>query len=495
MTSKSLKASVTLAAVQVEDAIVFLTDRYLKATKTTCRTVQTPTDYCWADLCQPLIEGWIEGKKVSYAKGKITLIFRSGQLSDEADMIIYAPTRGDRFLYTKPHTTDKDSAQLSLGLDELAGHDSDGNARDSRQSSNELLHDLITRQSEIEDKLRHVLDNQIEHTAQIAALQTDSSPSPSANGKSTSVSETSLEAFSKTFKDQVVQQIRDTLAVALDPIKSDLSELREYIAELNDRLDELEELSLDDELPIPQSLQEWKERIDQTWGTVGDYERYNAAYRDANAESPLHETPDWVALCELEWARELCAPLKALHALIHRADGIGYEGADILQQFGQHIDAKTGDCYYIYRYSGYTAFEAFQQIINSPDHSWLPELVQLWTQLGSSDHPLFQLFGWENEAIAALKAIATQSKGNQRSGYSWEYRQTRHAQSQYSLLKEYRAILNLGPFTPITIEGVKRAYRQAMKTAHPDSGGSTEYAQQVNEAYDAIMRHYFPESI
>ncbi|MEL6221694.1 MAG: hypothetical protein AAFR31_03510 [Cyanobacteria bacterium J06627_8] len=494
MTSKSLKASVTLASVQVEDAIVFLTDRYLKATKTTCRTVQTPTDYCWADLCQPLIEGWISAQKVSYAKGKITLIFRSGHLSDEADMIIYAPTRGDRFLYTKSRSQPGNSDQLALDLDASPEAIADRNEVGATNWPNNVFKEIITRQAEFEEKLKRVLEIQAAQTAQITSIEDSNPVNASLGSEQSSIDGAALDAFAKTFKRQTIHQIRETLIAALQPIQNDIAELREQMAELGDRLEDLEDLSLEDELPVPQSLQEWKERIDQMWGTVGDYERYNASYRDANAETPLCETPDWVALCELEWARELCAPLKALHSLIHRSDGIGYEGADILQQFGQHIDAKTGDCYYIYRYSGYTALEAFQQIVNSPDHSWLPELTRLWKYLGSSDHPLFQLFGWESEAIAALKAIATQHQGRQQSGYSWDYRQPRQAQSQYGILKEYRAVLNLGPFTPITIESVKRAYRQAMKTAHPDSGGSTESAQRVNEAYEAIMRHYFPEA-
>jgi len=52
----------------------------------------------------------------------------------------------------------------------------------------------------------------------------------------------------------------------------------------------------------------------------------------------------------------------------------------------------------------------------------------------------------------------------------------------------------LGPFTPITVATIKRAYRQAMKVAHPDAGGSKEQAQRLNEAYDAVLRHYFPKA-
>ncbi|MEB3212699.1 MAG: hypothetical protein VKL39_15170, partial [Leptolyngbyaceae bacterium] len=307
MTSKSLKASITLAAVQVEDAIVFLTDRYLKATKTTCRTVQTPTDFCWVDLCQPLIEGWIAGQKVSYGKGKITLIFRSGELSKDPDIIIYSPTRGDRFLYTKPQRESID--QLSFTLDASSESNSADDAAHSHRSPLSLLNDLLARQSGLEEKLKHVLDAQADQTAQLTSLQEEQeendaessidSDQPSVNGET-------LDAFAQTFRKQIVQHVRENLTAALQPVQNELADLREQLAELTERLEDLEDLSLEEDLPIPQSLQEWQERINQTWGTVGDYERYNASYRDANAETPLHETPDWVALCELDWARELC---------------------------------------------------------------------------------------------------------------------------------------------------------------------------------------------
>ena len=489
MPSKSLKASVNVSVDQVEDAIVFLSDRYLKVTKTTCRTIQTPTNFCLVDLCKPLIEGWISGK-VDYAKGKITLLFRSGELSDEADMIIYAPIQGDRFLYTKPRQVQLTDDQLSLSFEASSGSPANSLTDQSVLS----LQQLSTRQEVLEQKLLQITSDTASNTQPSSSTEKESDDvDPSRNSQSSNIF--TFDQLPQQFKDQLTQHIRDNLTAALQQINHHVTDLREQITELSERLDELEDLSLDDDdLPSPQSRNEWLERIEQTWGTVGDYERYNAAYRDANAETPLHETPDWVALCELEWARELCPALVALYSLIHSADGIGYEGADILQQFGQHIDPKTGDSYYIYRHSGFTAFEALQQIIYSPDYSWLPDLKKLWFRLGSPDHAVFQMFGWEEEAIAALKSVATQTQNSQRSGYSWDYRQAWQAASQNASIKEYRAVLNLGPFTPVTIEGLKRAYREAMKTAHPDSGGDTESAQRINEAYEAVMRHYFPEA-
>ncbi|NET53603.1 MAG: J domain-containing protein, partial [Merismopedia sp. SIO2A8] len=165
---------------------------------------------------------------------------------------------------------------------------------------------------------------------------------------------------------------------------------------------------------------------------------------------------------------------------------------------------KTGDPYYLYQLSGYTALEALRQIAHHPDHSWLPELNRLWRLLADPTHPIFQLFGWEPDAIAALERIVS-NRASYGTDYSnqWSAHSSHHtAQAGYSsggsvlpnpTLRDYQAMLNLGPFTPITIETVKRAYREAMKKAHPDKGGSTEYAQQINAAYGAVMAHYFPE--
>ncbi len=491
MPSKSLKASVTLTpdqTDQIEDALVFLSDRYLKATKTTCRVVQTPTDFCLVDLCKPLVEGWISGK-VSYAKGKISLLFRSGHLSAEADMIVYAPLRGDRFLYTKPQSQPTLNDQLTLSFEPP----SELNSAAFTESSPHPMQYLIHRQQALEDKLDQLLASHIPPSIENPFVLDDDEPLSSSVNGIQSPSADFLDALVRRLNDQLTQKIRDNLTAALQPLHHQITELQDQIGELSERIDELETLGFDDGVPIPQSRDEWLERIEQTWGTVGDYERYNAAYREANAETPLHETPDWVALCELDWAREMCPELAILYSLIHTPDGIGYEGADILQQFGQHTDPKTGEPYYLYRHNGFTALDALQQLVYNSDHSWLAELKALWFQLGRPDHPIFQLFGWEADAIAALKAIATQTQQSQRS-HSWDYRQPWHGTTQDPSIKEYRATLNLGPFTPITLEGVKRAYREAMKTAHPDSGGTTEYAQRVNEAYNAVMRHYFPET-
>jgi hypothetical protein len=496
MPSKSLKVSVNMTADQVEDAIVFLSDRYLKATKAGCRVVQTPTEFCLVDLCKPLIECWIS-EKSNYAKGKITLLFRSGSLSDEADMIIYAPAQGDRFLYAKPQEPNSISDdQLSLPFESGEGE----NHRVASPASHPLQQ-LIERQASLDEKLNQLLESRNISNATDSPQAEESTPSATSTSSYmphqhlSAIPEHAFDDLVHRLNEAFTQKIRDSLTSALQPLHHRITELQDQIADLSERIDELEDIGLDDEPLIPQSQKEWLERIEQCWGTVGDYERYNATYREANAETPLHDPPDWVALCELDWARELCPTLATLYALIHRPDGMGYEGADILQQFGRHLDAKTGDTYYIYRHNGFTPMEAFQQIINSPDYSWLPELQKLWRCLEKSDHEIFKLFGWEEESIAALHSVVTQTQQHQRSGYSWDYRQPWQTAASTPSLKEHRATLNLGPFTPITLEAVKRAYREAMKTAHPDSGGTTEYAQRVNEAYEAVMQYYFPEVV
>ncbi len=505
MSSKSLKATVNLGAAQVEDAIIYLTDRYLKATKTTCRVIQTPTEYCLVDICKPLIDRWVNNS-VKYAKGKVTLIFRYGTLGSEADMLIYAPERGDRFLYAKPQASSdgtQPDQQLSL-IDPTARTDI---------YPEPLLHKILEQQQTLEDKLERWFEVQVENDGLVGDRQPSSgmtqvsdrnvqpltpqggSLNPSSASSPDSINSLSaalVEEWMQPLKDHVTHQIHHNLAAALHPLMLRLGEVQGHLADLTNRIDELEDLSLsEEELPIPQSQDEWLERIEQTWGTVGDYERYSSVYRDANAETPLWETPDWVSLCELEWAQNLCPPLKQLHILIHSPAGIGYEGADILQQFGQHVDSKTGDVYYVYRHGGFTAYETLQQLADNLERSWLPELRSLWSNLRHIDHDIFQMFGWEEEAILALQAIVTQSRNQG----SYRYSESSYGAAATDFtLKDYRAILNLGPFTPVTIEGVRRAYHDAMKAAHPDKGGSTAYAQQVNQAYNAVMHHYFPET-
>ncbi|MBD1868624.1 hypothetical protein H6F95_15175 [Cyanobacteria bacterium FACHB-471] len=268
----------------------------------------------------------------------------------------------------------------------------------------------------------------------------------------------------------------------VDSLQNQLTELAAQVAEL--RTSGQAELP-----PPPQTEAEWLKRFKETWGTVGDYEQYSSSHREANAETPLYYIPDWIALCELDWACQLNPTLARLQTLIYGENGIGYEVADILQQFGCHVDPQTGERYYIYHQGGFNASEALWQFVNNPQYSWLPELKRLWQGLGDRQHEIFRLFGWEQEAIAALESISDRTYQERQAYDPWtSQKKTRDT------LSDYLTLLNLGPFTPITFESVKRAYKQAMKVAHPDAGGSKEQAQRVNEAYAAILAHYFPEA-
>ncbi|MEB3355875.1 MAG: hypothetical protein VKK04_04060 [Synechococcales bacterium] len=576
MSSKSLKAKITLTADCVEDAILYLSERFLRLTKAGCRVVRTQGEFCLADVCQPLIAGWLEGR-VQYAPGSIVLLFHSGELTPEADLLIYTPEGGDRFLYTKPHPTDisdtsavpqsKTDATISaLHLpprEELLA---------ALKMNAQRLDQLAVQQQSLEAGLQHWTAQSVQAIAQAVAQAVNQSVThsvtqsvaqsiaqsiahlepqavlqpvdPGGNGdRPTSQLLNSLaqilelhanrtesaiaqalslysQQLSQQIGQQINQQIQQQLAASVDrqtetlaqrvsaQIRQQLQPLHQQIDALHHQLTDLTaevqalDLGATDAVVLPQTPEEWRSYIHEHWGTVGDYERYSSSYREANAATPLHLPPDWIVLCELDWARELSPTLADLYRLIHGVGGIGDEGADILQQFGRHLDGDTGEPYYLYQLGGYQPYEALWQIAYNPSHSWLPELQRLWQRLAQVNHPIFQLFGWEPEAIAALQRIVRPEAAGPQSGSSQSgpSRSTDSHQSppspfpQGTTLQDYQAILNLGPFTPITIESIKRAYRQAMKTAHPDSGGSTELAQRVNEAYEAVMRHYFPKA-
>ena len=189
---------------------------------------------------------------------------------------------------------------------------------------------------------------------------------------STQVAQQVQTVVQQVLHQTIQQQLGQQIAIALEPAFQQLDSLQEQVENLADYVAELDIADFDESPPAPQTDEEWLERIEATWGTVGDYEKYSSSYREANAEAPLQETPDWIALCEFDWIWELCPTLATLFELIRGTGGINDEGADILQQFGQHIDVKTGNAYYIYQLGGYSAFEALRQIAHNPDHSWLP---------------------------------------------------------------------------------------------------------------------------
>ncbi|MEM9217539.1 MAG: J domain-containing protein [Cyanobacteria bacterium P01_F01_bin.150] len=554
MALKSLKATIALQSNSLDDAIVFLSQRFLRATATGCRIVQTPTEVCAADVCQPLIDGWMSGR-VGYGKGKIVLVFRSGKLALAADMLIYTPKDGERFLYTKsrpeiPSTPiqAEDFTQArrpgrmgpegmgpeGMGLDERVGNMVE-NGHGRPLATPNLMPPLMDAQilNNIPLLLEQIqaLDSKLERLFVPSSKEAGGTSTATANPDFSSIQEfanilmrqvhqQTNEQLSRQVSQQIgaqlgdylttylstkvaqqvqqvvyqtmQQQLAQQMAIALEPALQQIDSLQAQMENLADYVAELDIADFDESPPAPQTDEEWLERIESTWGTVGDYEKYSPSYREANAETPLQEPPDWIVLCEFDWIWELCPTLATLYELIRGTGGIGDEGADILQQFGQHIDAKTGNAYYIYQLGGYSAPEALRQIAHNPDHSWLPELKRLWSLLADPTHPIFQMFGWEAEAIAALEQIVSPRQGYGQSAYGTGYQA---GMSDNPTLRDYQAILNLGPFTPITLETIKRAYRQAMKSAHPDAGGSTEYAQQVNAAYKAVLNHYFPEAV
>ncbi|MGF1513037.1 MAG: J domain-containing protein [Elainellaceae cyanobacterium] len=467
MPSKSLKTTFKLPSASLDEAVVYLSERFLRVARG-IRLVKSPNDACLLTLCRPLVDRWLKGD-LPYKPGQITLIFHSDTLSAAADILMYVPEQGDRFLYTKPHLDPPDVSQpesaptleaLADGLKRLMAQQQVANATSG--DSAELGANTPVNQAPVNQEALVRAISQ--------AFQASSRPM--------------LSALT-----QLANQIQQLEAVT----QQNFTQQKALQAQVDQILMQLAALGESDP-SIPQTDEEWRSRIERTWGTVGDYETYSTAYRELHADAPLFDTPDWVMLCELDWAQRLCPTLADLQALLYGPDGAGDEGADILQQFGAHC--RDGERYYLYGERGYTAETALQEIAHHPDYSWLPTLRRLWQTLEAPSHKVFALFGWEPAAVRALRDIADpprqQAHGNGHSGYGYRQAAPPGGPAPRRSLQDYQALLNIGPFAPLTAEAVKRAYRQAMKKAHPDSGGSTQQAQQINEAYQAVMRHYFP---
>jgi hypothetical protein len=482
MQPKSLKVTFTLDAETVEEAIADLGGRFLRSTKTGCRIVRQTTEFSLAELSKSLIEDW-KSNKVAYAGGEVTLVFSAGELSTEADLLVYAPEEGDRFLYSKRIPAAEVTVAQTVDpqvINALSQH---------LQTASEALAELAANQRAVESRVQAFAQAQNADSRQpgldASAIQGAIAQALKAQSDQFKQQlQVALDAQAAYFVKILSNQLNSTalhFSQRVDSLQSQLNELVAQVTELK--------ASQQSELPPPpQTEAEWLKRFKDTWGTVGDYEQYSSSHREANAETPLFYTPDWVALCELDWACKLNPTLARLHSLIYDENGIGYAGADFLQQFGCHIDPQTGEHYYIYHQGGFDAYEALRQLVNNPQYSWLPELKRLWKGLGDRQHEVFRLFGWEQEAIAALESIGDRTHQERQSYDPWSQKKSRDT------LSDYLTLLNLGPFTPITTESIKRAYKQAMKIAHPDAGGSKEQAQRVNEAYAAILAHYFPEA-
>jgi hypothetical protein len=498
MSPKSLKVTFPIYAETAAAAIATLSGQFLRLNQRgSAKVVSEATDFSLVKLCHPLINDWHSGK-VPFAPGEITLTFTSGTLSQDADLLIYKPVTGDRLLYTArssiestseaPASVSEDSSNVSPLLHLL-------------QTVMEALNEMVAHQRAVETRLQAILTQTPSPISPTGTAAVDRAELQALIRQALDAQtaeylrhlQTALNAQATGVTQLVAHQVAAQIATAIQQFNERFEGLQAQLGQLATQIRGLAE-AIGPVVPaIPQDEAEWLQRITTCWGTVGDYEQYSLSHRLANVETPLFFIPDWVALCELDWARKLHPTLALLYDFLHGDNGVGYGGADILQQFGCHVDPQTGDRYYIYHQGGFTAYEALWQTVYNPQDSWLPELQRLNARATSRYLTIFELFGWEADAIASLDSVVKQA--------TYERQSERHHSSQQrpprttgNPLSDYLALLNIGPFTPITLETIKRAYRQAMKTAHPDTGGSKELAQKINEAYEAILNHYFPEA-
>lgn len=477
-TFKPSKVNYTIRAETAAEAIADIAQKFVHFIDGKVKVLKQPSDFPLRLFCRVLLDDWQTGQ-VSYQPGKLTLVFNLGQPDTEADLLIFQPQEGDRYLYTRKTPPPLGALNLPVERDAVE------QMAQQLQTLTETLSQLTENQRSIEERLGHF------HGQPVSA-------EPVGRDGDMQVLRRLLEAQT--------QLVMGQLGAIAHQLEQRMDGLQRQFDQLAARVEsgfEASSFEPGDEPTVPQTEAEWRQRIQETWGTVGDYEQYSASHRETNAEMPLFETPDWIALCELDWARRLHPALAMLYTLIHGEDGIGFSGADVLHQFGCHVDPRTGDRYYIYKIGGYTAFEALWQMATHPQYPWLKELQRL-SQKVSRFAEVFKLFGWEPEAIAALQQVVQRAQQARASYQSQQHNQQRSQRTYQqgnpqrppsNSLSDYLAILNIGPFTPISLESLKQAYRLAMKTAHPDTGGSKERAQRVNEAYEAVMRHYFPNAI
>jgi hypothetical protein len=534
--SKPLKATVSIQVESVEAAIKVLSEQFLRSGRGGCKVVKERTEFNVADLCKPLIDDWKSGK-VAFSKGTVILTFTSGKLARVADMLVVLPEQGDRFLYTNRSVSP--APPQPPPATGVADADVINQLRQPIQTVAEVLTELTAHQRAVESRLQQMVTQLSESEknassgVSIEQIQVAIADALSAQTSAfTKQLQTLLETQTSAFKEQMrtlleaptsvsTEQMRSLLEVQTSAFTKQLhmsleaqastfaqilsSQMTSTSLHFNKRLDavqsqidqlvaQLKELETveSESLQPPRTEAEWLNRIQTTWGTVGDYEQYSLSHRIAHAETPLFFTPDWVALCDIDWARKLHPVLLSLYELIHGEHGIGYGGADILQQFGCHLDPHTHEPYYIYHMGGFTAYDALWQTVHDPENSWLADLQRLVSRMSNRYHEIFELFGWEPDAIASLEGVVKRAVYERQTGRQSTYN-THHSSATGHPISDYLAILNIGPFTPISLEVIKRAYKQAMKTAHPDTGGSKEQAQRINEAYEALLQHYFPQ--
>jgi len=493
---KPTKVNYSVKAATLEEAIADLYDRFVRFEDGKIKIGKQATDFPLRLFCKTLTDDWQTGK-VAYQPGKITLVFNNPQPDIEADLLIFQPEEGDRFLYTR--RTPPPLGQLSLPIDV----DLLKQMGQQLQTLTETLNQVTENQRSLESRWQEAegrgqrAEGRGQEAGDYTPHPTPHTPHPTPHHNlNPKTLRDLLEAQATLVVGQMVSQVSAQMEAIATRLTERMDALQAQLDQLATQWDSSEEPS------APHTEAEWLQRIKETWGTVGDYEQYSASHRESNAETPLFFTPDWITLCELDWARRLHPTLALLYNLIHGEDGIGFSGADVLHQFGCHVDPRTGDRYYIYKIGGYSAYDALWQMATHPQYPWLKELERLSKKVGRFVE-VFKLFGWEGEAIAALEQVAhrahQQRQAGPRPGYGSQQAGSQQAGYQQrrpgTSLSDHLAVLNIGPFTPISLESLKQAYRQAMKTAHPDTGGSKERAQRVNEAYEAIMRHYFPNAI
>ena len=108
----------------------------------------------------------------------------------------------------------------------------------------------------------------------------------------------------------------------------------------------------------------------------------------------------------------------------------------------------------------------------------LAERLDVLAELRANDAQGAQLFAaWLDRASPGWKSAEGQGQGSGQGG---------SGQSGMSVDKAY-LVLGLSPGA--TREDVHAAHRNLMKRFHPDQGGTTYLASQVNEAKDVLLQH------